>query len=85
MVYEGNEQLHDFYVQQVKILKGRRSNVHNRRLIVDLRGKENVVMVWRGVGKKKKNCKKNVLHPYPIPITDSTPLLEVSVFLFRVS
>ena len=53
---------------------------------LDLRGKENVMMIWRGVEKKKQEiAKKIVLHPYPIPITDPTHLVEVCVFLFQVS
>ena len=49
----------NFYVRPVKILKGRRSNLRNRRLILDLRGKENVMMLWRGVGKKQEIAKTN--------------------------
>ena len=39
----------------------------------------------RCLEKQKKLQKKVVLHPYPMPITDPTLLIEVSAFLFRVS
>ena len=77
MVYAGIEQLQKLLCSTRKILKGR-ANLHNRILLRDLRGKENVMMIWRGVEKKKQViAKKIVLH---LPITDPTHLLEVSVF-----
>ena len=50
--------------------------------VPSLQGKENVMMIWQGVGKQE--IAKKVLHPYLMPITDLTHLLEVSVFLFGV-
>ena len=78
MVYEGNEQLQKLLCSTSKNIG--RSSLRNRRVILDLRGKENVMVIGRGVRKKTRNCKKIVLHPYPTPITDPTHLLEVSVF-----
>ena len=43
------------------------------------------MMTWQGVGKKQEIAKRIVLHPYPQPITDPTQVLEVKMFLFRVS
>ena len=63
IVYEGNEQLQKLLCATAKILKGRRSNMHNRRLLLDLGGKENVVMIWQGVGKKKQKIAKKSLPP----------------------
>ena len=39
-------------------------------------------MIWLGVGEKSKKLQNEiVLHLYPLPITDHTHLLKVSVFL----
>ena len=40
-----------------------------------------MLMIWRVLGKKQEIAKKIVLHPYPMPITDPTHVLEVSVFI----
>ena len=81
-VYEENEQLK-------KLLCSTRKNIE-RKKIQFAQSKINIGL------KRKKNCdddlamcgeeiKKKFLYPYPMPITDPTHLLEVSVFLFRVS
>ena len=72
IVYEWNEQLQKLLCSTAKILKGRRSNLHNRRLLLDLRGKENVVMIWQGVGEKNKKLKKKDSPP-PISHANHRP------------
>ena len=78
------EELHKLLCSTSKIFKGRRSNLHNRKLIlntIEKKCNDDLVRCW---GKKQEIAKRIVLHPYTMPITDSTHLLDGSVFLFHV-
>ena len=72
-----------FCVQPVKILRRKfaQSKI-NIRLERNRKCDDALARYWE---KNKKLQKKIVLHPYPMPITDPTRLLKVSVFLYRIS
>ena len=85
MVYYGNKQLQKLLCSTSKNIERKKIQSAQSKINIGLERKRKCDDDLAEVlGTKQEIAKRIVLHPYPMPITDPTHLLEISVFLFRV-
>ena len=82
MVCEENEQLQKLLYSTSKDIERKKIQSAQSKINIGLERKrkcdDDLARYW---GKKQEVAKKIVFHPCLLPVTDSTHLLEVSVFL----